>query len=201
MSSESKNKILSFIREEKIIRPKDLARIEVQRHHLYQLVSEGKVEKIGRGLYTLPDTEFSEYHEFAEVSKSGPKSVICLLSALQFYNLTTQMPFEIWVAIGHKERKPKIDTAPVRIVRMSGDAFEKGVKTYEIDKIPVQIFSMEKTIADCFKFRNKIGKEVAIEALNEFITDDRGSIDELWYYAKICRVRKTMQPYLEAYSV
>ena len=201
MSAEEENRILSFLRENQIIRPRDLKEINVDRYYFYQLVDEGKIRKIRRGLYTLPDTEFSEFRDFAEVSKHQPESVICLLSALQFHEITSQSPADVWIAIRHKDRPPKINNIPLRVTRMSGKAFEMGIEVHDIDSVPVQIYSLEKTIADCFKFRNKIGKGVSIEALNDFIRNDRGSLDTLWRYAKICRVQSLMRPYLEAFTI
>jgi predicted transcriptional regulator of viral defense system len=124
--------------------------------------------------------------------------VVCLLSALQFHGLTTQSPFEVWVAIANKARAPKMEYPPLRIVRFSGAALTEGVEKHRVDGVTVRVTSVAKTVADCFKYRNKIGLDVALEALREAWNAKRVSIDDLWHYAQVCRVANVMRPYLEA---
>ncbi len=123
---------------------------------------------------------------------------MCLLSALRFYNLTTQSPFEVWLAIPNKARAPRMDYPPLRIVRFSGPALTEGIEAHMVDGVPVRITGVAKTVADCFKYRNKIGLDVALEALREAWREKRVSTDELWRYAELCRVANVMRPYLES---
>ena len=140
----------------------------------------------------------TENHSFAEVARQVPHGVICLLSALRFHELTTQLPAEVWLAIGSNARRPKGATVSIRPVHFSGPALTEGVEVHKIEKVDVRIFSAAKTVADCFKHRNKIGNEVAMEALRECWQKRKATSDELWRFAKICRVSKIMQPYMEA---
>ena len=126
-----------------------------------------------------------------------PSGVVCLLSALRFHELTTQTPYQVWVALDRKSRKPRVDL-PVRIVRFSGEVLNQGYDVQRIEQVPVKIYSPAKTVADCFRYRNKIGLDVAIEALKDVLRERKASVDDLWRYAKICRVANVMRPYLEA---
>lgn len=134
----------------------------------------------------------------AAASARVPHGVVCLLSALRFHELTTQNPAEIWLAIDRKARAPKAPELPLRIVRFSGAALTEGVETHRIDGVSVRVTSPAKTVADCFKYRRKIGADVALEALRECWRTRRCSVDALWRYAKVCRVTTVMRPYLEA---
>jgi predicted transcriptional regulator of viral defense system len=134
----------------------------------------------------------------AEVACRVPKGIICLLSALRFHTLTTQAPFEVWLAIENKAVAPKLNYPPLRIVRFSGTAFTDGVETHVVDGVTIRVTSVAKTVADCFKYRNKIGLDVALEALREAWHEKRMSSDEIWHYAKVCRVANVMRPYLES---
>jgi len=156
------------------------------------------VERVGRGLYRLARAETSEHITLAEAAKLVPNGVVCLLSALSFHGLTTQIPHEVWMAIDVKARRPKVAGVPLRIVRFSGKALTAGVEIHRIDGVPVKITCPAKTVADCFKYRNKIGLDVALEALRECRRQRKCSLEDLWHYAKICRVANVMKPYLEA---
>jgi predicted transcriptional regulator of viral defense system len=127
-----------------------------------------------------------------------PRGVICLLSALRFHNLTTQNPFEVWMAIPHKAWRPKGEGVRLRLMHLSGHALTSGVEEHRIEGVPVRVFNPAKTVADCFKFRNKIGLDVALEALRDYRRKHRSGMDELWRFAKVCRVTAVMRPYLEA---
>ncbi|WP_459864738.1 type IV toxin-antitoxin system AbiEi family antitoxin domain-containing protein [Endothiovibrio diazotrophicus] len=132
------------------------------------------------------------------MARRTPHAVICLLSALRFHDLTTQAPFEVWLAIPNKAHAPKMEYPPLRIVRFSGAALTGGVEEHVIDGVAVHVTSVAKTVVDCFKFRNKIGLDVALEALRAAWAERRVSMDELWHYAKLCRVANVMRPYLES---
>ena len=138
------------------------------------------------------------HHSFAEVSRRIPSGIICLLSALQFHGLTTQLPYEVWIAIDRKQWRPKTDDLPVRIVRFSGEALSTGFERHKIEGVPVKIYGPAKTVADCFKYRNKIGTDVAVEALRTCINERKCSRDEIWRFAQVCRVARVMRPYIEA---
>ena len=189
---------LKLLEQTGIIRPNDLPGHGISRPALYSLYRQGKVIRIGRGHYMLPSTELSENHSLAEACKRTPHGVICLLSALRYHNLGTQNPTEVWLAIEHKARQPKVEYPPLRIVRFSGQAFSEGVEEHPIEGVTVRVYTIAKTIADCFKYRNKIGLDVCLEALRECRRTRRCTIDEIWHYAKICRVSNVILPYLEA---
>lgn len=191
-------RLLDLARRGGVVRPKDLDSHGIPRVYLSRLVAQGRLERVGRGLYTLPGTEVTEYRTLAEAAKRVPQGIVCLLSALRFHGLTTQNPFEVWMAVHHKAWTPKPDGPPLRIVRMSGTALESGIETHGIEGVPVSVYGAAKTVADCFKFRNKIGLDVAIEALRDYRRAEPTGTDELWHYAKICRVSRVIRPYLEA---
>ncbi len=158
----------------------------------------GKLERLARGLYALPGREITEHHDLAVAAKRVPGGVICLLSALRFHDLTTQAPFEVWMALEEGGWEPDEDGVPLRTVRMSEDSFAAGAAEHMVWKVPAQIYSPAKTVADCFKFRSQVGLEVALEALRAFRSGRRGSMDELWRFAKICRVQRVMRPCIDA---
>lgn len=195
--SDSTAITLSLARRQGYFRPRDIEAAGVSRTALARLVDKGKIVRLSRGLYALPDQSVSEYTALAEVTAQTPNVLICLLSALQFHGLTTQSPFEVWVAIPNKARAPKIDYPPLRIFRFSGAALTEGVEEHQVDGITVRVTCVAKTVVDCFKYRNKIGVDVAIEALREAWAAKRATMDELWHYAHICRMTNVMRPYLE----
>ena len=192
------DRILDLARNAGILRPRDLDAHGIPRTYLSRLVSAGKLQRIGRGLYRLPGNDVSEHHSLAEACKRAPNGAVCLLSALRFHELTTQAPFEVWLAIGEKAWRPHVDYPPLRIVRFSPAALHSGVEGYQIEGVTVPVFTPAKTVADCFKYRNKIGLDVAIEALKECWRSRRCTMDELWKHAKVCRVQNVMRPYLES---
>jgi len=194
----STEKILSRVREAGVLRPRDLEDAGIPGTYLARLARRGLLARIGRGLYTLPGALAGEHHSLAEAAKRVPRGVVCLLSALRFHDLTTQAPFQVWMAIGEKDRRPKADGQALRIVRYSPQALRAGVDTHVIDGVRVRIFAPAKTVADCFKYRNKIGIDVAIEALKDCLQRRRCSADELARYARVCRVWNVMRPYMEA---
>lgn len=191
-------RLLDLVRNQGLIRPRDLAPMGIPRVALTRAVRRGQLERIGRGLYGLPGRPVSAHGALAEVARRVPKGIICLLSALRFHGLTTQAPFEVWLAIDNKAIAPKLDYPPLRIVRFSGAALTEGVEDHLVDGVTVRVTGVAKTVADCFKYRNKIGLDVALEALREAWREKRMTSDDLWQYAKVCRVANVMRPYMES---
>lgn len=191
-------RILELAKQMGIIRPRDVEAAGIPREYLRRLFQRGELVRVGRGLYALPETVNTESITLAEVAKRVPNAVICLLSALQFHDLTTQVPHRVWIAIENRNWEPRFDYPPLELVRFSGRAFSFGIEEYEISRVQVKIYSPAKTVADCFKFRNKIGLDVALEALRETWRSRKATMEELWEAAKVCRVANVMRPYLEA---
>ena len=181
-----------------VLRPRDLDAHGIPRRYLVRVHAQGELVRVGRGLYIPKDAQRSEHQSLAEVAKRVPGGVVCLLSALQFHGLTTQLPFEVWLAIEHGARRPKDPRLPMRIVRFSGKAMTEGIESHTIDHVEVKIYEPAKTVVDCFKYRNKIGLDVAIEALRDCRRQRKCTSDDLWRFAKICRLANVMRPYLEA---
>lgn len=180
-----------------MLRARDLAEQGINGNRLQRLIRVGQVERVRRGLYQAGQGEETEYHTWAQAALLVPQGVVCLLSALRFHELTTQAPFEVWLAIGNKAWRPKVEDVPLRIHYFSGASLTSGIEEHQFAGVPVKIYGAAKTVADCFKFRNKIGVDVALEALRAYLRQ-RLPEKELWDYAKICRVQKIMIPYLEA---
>jgi predicted transcriptional regulator of viral defense system len=189
---------IQLARRHGVLRASDLDAHGIPRVTLSRLCRRGALERVGRGLYVIPGAQLSEHRSIAEASRKVPNAVVCLLSALRLHQITTQMPHEVWLAIGPKDWKPKLDYPALRVVRFSGDALSEGVETRMVDGVPVRVYGVAKTVADCFKYRNKIGLDVSLEALREAWTGRRATVDELWRSAKVCRVAGVMRPYLEA---
>jgi predicted transcriptional regulator of viral defense system len=181
-----------------ILRARDLAEHGIRRAYLYRLHKAGVVDRVGRGLYVYRNANPTAGHSIAEASKKVQNGVVCLLSALRLHGLTTQSPFEVWMAIDRKARLPKPDTLKIRLVRYSGEALTSGVEVRKIERVSVRVYGVAKTVADCFKYRNKIGLDVALEALRDCRKKRACTMDELWHYAKICRITNVIRPYLEA---
>jgi predicted transcriptional regulator of viral defense system len=197
-SRTKQDEVLRLVRRAGILRPRDLDAHGIARTYLHRLEQRGLLERAGRGLYRLPSADVTEHHGLAAACKLVPRGVICLLSALQFHGLTTQAPFEVWMAIDVRARRPSGKTPPLRIVRFSGKALTEGVETHKVEGVPVRVYGPAKTVADCFKYRNKIGLDVALEALRDYRRQHPGGMDELWRFACTCRVSNVMRPYLEA---
>lgn len=191
-------KTIATVRRLGIARPRDLAQLGVRPEYARRLLARGVLVRVGHGLYSVPDAEISAHHSLAEVAKAVPAATVCLLTALRYHGLTTQSPAEVWIAIDVHAWKPRSTPFPVRVVYGSGAALREGVEIHKIDGVPVRIYSAAKTVADCFKYRNKIGPEIAVEALRGYIRQHPRGGDRLWHFAKICRVGRIMRPYLEA---
>lgn len=191
-------RLIDLVRSQGLIRPRDLLSLGIARVSLTRAVRCGQLERVGRGLYGLPGREVSAHGSLAEVARRVPKGVVCLLSALRFHGLTTQAPFEVWLAIENKALAPKLDFPPLRIVRFSGAALTEGVEEHVVDGVTIRVTGVAKTVADCFKYRNKIGLDVVLEALREAWHEKRMTSDDIWRYAKICRVANVMRPYLDS---
>lgn len=187
-----------LIQQMGVLRPRDLAAHGIPPRYASRLVRDGLLERVDRGLYTVVDKEIHEYQTLVEVSRQMPRAVICLLSALRFHDLSTQSPFEIWVMVDVHAYVPRTTELPVRVVYASGRALTEGIEEHHIMGVLVRVTSPAKTVADCFKYRSKVGLDVALEALRETWRERRTTMDELWRYAQICRVARVMQPYLES---
>jgi predicted transcriptional regulator of viral defense system len=198
METSPSDRLLALVRQKGILRAKDLQTEGIPRIYLSRLHREGLLERPSRGLYVLPDAEFTEHHSLAEACRRVPHGVVCLLSALQFHGLTTQAPFEVWLAIDRKTRGPKVDHPPLRIVRFSGAALQRGVGSHEIDGVTVNVTHPARTVVDCFAYRNKVGLDVALEALRDCFRKKKATVDEITRAAEDRRMRNVMRPYLEA---
>lgn len=196
--TSTEQRIQTLLRRAGTARSRELVAAGISRSELSRRVAAGQLLRVARGLYAMPDYQGGEHSALVAVAKRAPGVVFCLLTALRIHDLTTQAPFEVWIAIGNKGHPPRLDYPPLRTVRFSEAALAAGVETRQVDGAEVHVTSVAKTVADCFKFRNKIGLDVALEALREARRTRKASADELWRYAKINRVTNVMRPYLEA---
>jgi predicted transcriptional regulator of viral defense system len=197
--SSQAEKALAFAKKQGVLRPRDLEQNGIQRRYAHLLFRAGLLRRVGRGLYAHPDNPPTVNHSLALVGKRTPEAIICLLSALRFHELTTQLPAETWIAVHPKARPPQIPELPLRIVRFSGKALTEGFEEHVIEGVTVRITSAAKTVVDCFKYRNKIGRDVAVEALRDAINQRKTTVRELDRLAQICRVARIIRPYLELY--
>jgi len=196
-ASTKTDALKQLARRQLIIRPRDLDELQIPRNYLGRFVALGLLRKLQRGLYSSPESNISEHHSLIEVGRKVPKAVICLLSALRFHELTTQTPREVWIAVDVKSWKPTLSYPPIRLVRFSGKALRFGIREHRMEGTVLRVFTPAKTVADCFKFRNKIGLDVALEALRETYRKRKATTDELWAAAKVCRVTRVIRPYME----
>jgi predicted transcriptional regulator of viral defense system len=189
---------LQLVRELGTVRPRDLTARDIPPDYLDRLYRRGLIDRVARGLYAWPDADVGEHHTLAEVARLVPQGIVCLLSALRFHGLTTQAPQEVWLALSSKAWAPRIARPKIRLVRFSGRALTERIEEYRIEGVPVRVYGVAKTVADCFKFRNKVGLDVALEALRDAWRDRRTTMDELWQAASVCRMTNVMRPYLES---
>lgn len=190
--------ILELVRNSGVVSTADVRSHGIHHEYLRRMCARGELVRVGRGLYSLPGADVTIHHGLVQAAKAVPRGVICLLSALRFHEIGTQSPCEVWIAIDRRAARPRTRHFKTRIVRFSDMALSEGINEYTIEGVKVRIYDPAKTVADCFKYRNKIGLDVALEALREVLDGRKCSIDELWKYAKICRVTKTMRVYMEA---
>jgi predicted transcriptional regulator of viral defense system len=162
------------------------------------LVAAGKLQRVSRGLYTLPHADLGEHASLVLAAKAVPDGVICLLSALRFHGIGTQLPAETWVAVRRGATVPRALPPGIRIIKVSAPAFNEGQQTVRVRRIPVRVYGPAKTVADCFKFRGTVGLDVALEALREALRLKLATRDAIWQHAQVCRVARVMLPYLEA---
>jgi len=194
-----KDRAIEVARERGIARGADFDQAGVPRVYLQRLTRDGVLQRVGRGLYKLSDAPSDVASSLAEASRIQPKGVIGLLSALQFHELTTQTPHAVWMLLGPKDWAPVNPAVQIKVVRAGASSLRAGVEVHTIDGVPVPITLPAKTVADCFKYRNKIGADVAVEALRDlFARSRRPPIDDLWRYAEVDRVQTVIRPYLEA---
>jgi predicted transcriptional regulator of viral defense system len=180
------------------LRTSEALRLGISPRTLYALRDTGMLEKLGRGLYRLAGLPALSAPDLAIVALKIPQAVICLVSALAFHELTTQVPHAVSIALSRGAERPRLDYPPLRIFWFSGPAWSEGVETHQISQASVRIYCPEKSVADSFKFRNKIGLDIAIEALKLYRQSQRFDVSRLLHYARLCRVESVMKPYLEA---
>lgn len=181
-----------------ILSARELVSKGISRQRIQRLTERGDLVRLDRGLYSRPDSSLTENHTLARICARVPHGIICLLSALQFHDLTTQNPWQVWLMIDRHARAPKLDYPPLRIVRSGGEARTAGVEEHRIEGVTVRVTGVARTVADCFKYRNKIGLDIALEALKECLSERCADRAALHHYARIDRVERVMQPYVEA---
>jgi len=198
MVAAPNDRALRMIEKMGLVRPAELEARGVSRARLYRLVRQGLVERRARGIYVAAGHAPTAEHTLAQVAIRVPAGAFCLLTALRFHGLTTQSPAEVWIALPEKARKPRMDYPRLRVARFSGSALTEGIERHRVEGVEMRVYSAAKTVADCFKYRNKLGIDVAVEALRDFSRRNRGGATELARFARICRVARVMQPYLDA---
>jgi predicted transcriptional regulator of viral defense system len=196
-SSTPQGQTLALLKRAGVLRLRDFQASGIPKATVLRLADAGKVERIGRGLYALPGREVGESEALVQVAKRMPDGVICLLTALRLHNLTDQNPSRVWVAIDRKARQPQLDWPPLEVVWWSAKFLAFGMATKTIDGVPIKVTTPAKTVADCVKYRNKIGIDVAVQAIRDY-RRSRRSVDDLFAAARVCRVEKTLRMYLEA---
>jgi len=196
-----RQKLLEYAKTRKLFRASDVEReLGLSRMYISRLVKDGKIERIGYGLYTLEGSDFDENQSILEVATKVPNGVICLLSALRFHDLTTQNPFEVWFAMERSTWIPKVDTVGLRVFSFSPKVYEAGVETHVISGVTVKVYSPAKTIADCFYYQKTVGLDVCLEALRDAWNARKVTMEELFHFAQIRNVKGTMLPYLNTLS-
>ena len=187
-----------FVENNGILRASTAIELGVPKHVLYEMVKTGQLVREAQGIYRLKETDPLGNPDFVQIRLRVPRAVICLISALYFHELTTQIPHEIYFALPRDVKTPKINYPPIRVFHFSEDAYKTGIEEHSLDGVSVKIYSKEKTVVDCFKFRRQVGMDVTLEALRDYIQQPRSNVSLLMKYAKVNRVEKLMRPYLEA---
>jgi predicted transcriptional regulator of viral defense system len=187
-----------FRRNGGVLRTKDAIRQGVHPRTLYAMRDAGVLERLGRGVYRLADLPPLGNPDLVTVALRVPEGVICLVSALAFHEITTQIPHEVYIALNRGAQPPRLDHPPVRLFWFTGQAFAAGIEKHEMDGVGVRVYGAAKTVADCFKYRNKLGLDMAVESMKLFLRQRRGDPGELLRFARVCRVERAMRPYLEA---
>jgi predicted transcriptional regulator of viral defense system len=191
---------VELARQKKMFRLSEATAAGIHPEDIRRLVKVGHLTRVGRGLYAVPSPRATEYHTLAEIAKRVPKGVVCLLTALRFHGLGTQNPHDVWLAVDRRAGIPRVDFARIRLVRISGAALTSGIDGHTIAHVAVRITNPARTVVDCFKFRNKIGIDVAVEALRGYRRLRKGTVDELWRHADRLRMARVMRPYWDAMS-
>lgn len=186
------------IRNKGVFRLAEARALGLHPEQVRRLTRQGELTRLGRGLYAPASAAPTEHHTLAEVAKRVPRGIVCLLSALRFHGIGTQHPREVWLAVDRRAGVPRIDVAPVRVVRLSGAALITGINEHEVEGVAVRVTSPARTVVDCFRFRNKIGVDVAVEALRDYRRLRKGAADELWRQADQLRMTRVMRPYWDA---
>ena len=198
MARNHKNRLLRLAGKLGLVRSRDLRSAGIPRVYLRQLVEHGELVKTGRGLYVHSRMSLTENHSLAEAAKLVPKGVICLLSALRFHELTTENPAEVWLAVPRGMRRPKSGAPALRVMQFSGRAMTAGIERHNIEGVSVPVYSVAKTVADCFRFRNRIGVNLAVDALRDAWQSRKATSEDLWRFAGIGRVQNVMRPYFDS---
>src|SRR5713226_3941095 len=197
---QPQERVLQIARKKRLFRLSEVTAAGVHPELVRRLTRRGQLTRVGRGLYAVPTLEPTEHHTLAEVAKRVPKAVFCLLTALRFHSLGTQNPREVWLAVDRRAGIPRVDFTPVRTVRLSGAALTAGIDVHNIEGVKVRVTSPARTVVDCFKFRNKIGIDVAVEALKDYRRTRKGTVDALWREAARLRLARVMRPYWDGMS-
>ena len=193
-------RVLALAAQQGLLRASHLQELGIARVVLTRLTASGELERVGRGVYRLPGTQGAEHESLATIAVKVPQAVFCLLTALQIHGLTTQLPRQVWIAMPQGSHAPKMDYPPIKMVQFSCDAYAQGIEVVQADQVALRVYGVAKTVADCFKHRNTVGLDVALEALRETLSTRKATADELWQFAKVCRVANVMRPYLEAFG-
>ena len=196
MTSTHRDWIKGAFRTTTVLRSRDLASLGLSRTAISQAARDGMIQRVGRGLYVAPDADLTEKNTCVLVAKAVPNAVFCLLTACRLHDITRQNPREVWFAIGPNAWRPSIDFVGTKVIRLSGKALSEGVETIEAEGAPLRVYCVAKTVADLFKYRNKYGLDVAIEALRDALAEHKCSVANIMYYARICRVARVIEPYL-----
>jgi predicted transcriptional regulator of viral defense system len=201
MAPTGRQRILRLARKRPVLTAREVSRSGIHSQDLSRLVADGSLERVGPGKYRLAGGEVSEHHGIVLAAAAAPAGVICLLSALVFHGVGTQLPAEVWLAIERGQRPLQVANLRLRIVRYSGAAFREGVEVHEVEQQSVRVYSVARTLADLFKARNRVGLDVAVEALREAWRDRRFTMADVERAARACRVERVMRPYLAALIV